>query len=440
MQIGMIGLGYVGLVTAVGFAELGHNVYCHDIDEGKLEMLSRREPPIYEEGLQEKLNDDSIFGNIHIERKIEPLLERSDIIFVAVGTPSSEDGSANTCYVEAVVRAIALGISKARKACEKIVVIKSTVPVGFTNKMNCLLQNIIKDVPEIHVKFAFCPEFLREGTALNDFLNPERIVIGAEDEKTSAIVGELYDRFRSKGVPFVYTNCVSAEIVKYTSNIMLAVRVAVINEVADYAEIAGGRIEDISKAVGLDSRIGNRYLKASLGFGGSCLPKDVKAFSYFTNESGLNLPVIQSIFRSNEAHITKQKERICKVAQACNLKNILVLGTAFKADTDDVRESSSIKLVSKLVKSGLNVTVADPEALNNTKRILADSVSYTTDFYSVLGDTDMLVICTDWEQFAKLDIARAKQLMKGNIIFDLCNILSRSSAESYGFKYFGIAR
>ena len=440
MQIGMIGLGYVGLVTAVGFAELGHNVYCHDIDESKLEMLSWRETPIYEEGLQEKLNDDSIFGNIHIERKIEPLLERSDMIFVAVGTPSSDDGSANTCYVEAVVRAIALGLCKVRKACEKIVVIKSTVPVGFTNKMNCLLQNIIKDVPEIHVKFAFCPEFLREGTALNDFLNPERIVIGAEDEKTSAVVGEIYDRFRCKGVPFVYTNCASAEIVKYASNIMLAVRVAVINEVADYAEIAGGRIEDISKAVGLDSRIGNRYLKASLGFGGSCLPKDVKAFSYFTNESGLNLPVIQSIFRSNEAHITRQKERICKVAQDYNLKNILVLGTAFKADTDDIRESSSIKLVNQLVKYGLNVTVADPEALNNTKRILADSVSYTTDFYSVLGDTDMLVICTDWEQFAKIDIVRAKQLMKGNIIFDLRNILSRSSAESYGFKYFGIAR
>lgn len=438
MHIGMIGLGYVGLVTAVGFAELGHNVYCHDIDDKKMTMLAQRKPPIYEEGLQEKLNDDSIFGNIHMESQISTLLTRSDIIFIAVGTPSNDDGSANTGYVKAVVLAIAQALCKSGGPCEKIIVIKSTVPVGFTGKMNCFLKEQIKDRPDISVRFAFCPEFLREGTALKDFMNPERIVIGTEDKKTASRVGEIFDGFAKKQIPFVYTNCVSAEIIKYTSNIMLAVRVALINEVADYAEVVGGRIADISKAIGLDSRIGSKYIKASLGFGGSCLPKDVKAFSYFSKSAGLDLPLVQSIFKSNDNHICRQKERICEVARQNGVKNILVLGTAFKTDTDDIRESSAIKLIKELIGCGFDITVADPQALENTRGVLGDSVKYTVDFYAV-PDADMVVVCTDWKQFAELDIAKLKQKMKGNIIFDLRNVLSRESVESNGFKYYGIA-
>lgn len=435
----MIGLGYVGLVTAVGFAELGHNVYCHDIDNKKMIMLSQRKPPIYEDGLETKLNNNSIFNNMHMENEISTLLTKSDIIFVAVGTPSNDDGSANTRYVESVILGIAQALSKITDDCEKIIVIKSTVPVGFTNKMKDYLHDQIKDKLNLSVRFAFCPEFLREGTALKDFLNPDRIVIGAEDEKTANKIGLIFESFGQKKIPFVYTNCVSAEIIKYTSNIMLAVRVALINEVADFAETVGGNITDISKAVGLDSRIGSRYLKASLGFGGSCLPKDVKAFSYFSKANGLDLPIVQSIFKSNEEHIIRQKDRINDVAMSNCVKNILILGTAFKADTDDIRESSSIKLINELLECGFNIAVVDPKAIDNTRSVLGDRVTYNTDIYSALNSTDMLVICTDWKEFIELDITKLKQKMKGNIIFDLRNVLNRSLIESNGFKYFGIA-
>lgn len=435
----MVGLGYVGLVTAVGLAELGHNVYCHDIDKTKMAMLSQRKPPIYEDGLQEKLNDDSIFNKIKMEEEIAKLVTLSDVIFIAVGTPSSEDGSANTEYVKAVVLAIAQALCRVEEPCKKTIVIKSTVPVGFTNEMNVFLQEKIATRVNLIIKFGFCPEFLREGTALNDFMNPERIVIGAEDGDTARHIGSIFDTFAKKNIPFVYTNCVSAEIIKYTSNIMLAARVALINEIADYAEIVGGNITDISKAVGLDGRIGNRYLKASLGFGGSCLPKDVKAFSYFSKSSGLDLPLVQSISNSNESHIIRQKGRITEVATLYNAKNILVLGTAFKADTDDIRESSAVKLIKGLLASGLNITIADPKALNNTQNVLGSCASYTSDFYSVLDRIDMIVICTDWKEFSELDIIKVKQKMKGNVIFDLRNVLNRSFIESNGFKYYGIA-
>lgn len=439
MRIGMVGLGYVGLITAVGLAELGHSVCCHDIDKTKMVMLSQRKPPIYEDGLQEKLNDDSIFNKIKMEDEIAKLVAQSDVIFIAVGTPSSEDGSANTEYVRAVVLAIAQALCGVEESCKKTIVIKSTVPVGFTNEMNAFLQEKIANKVNVTIKFGFCPEFLREGTALNDFMNPERIVVGAEDDDTANHIGSIFETFAKNHIPFVYTNCVSAEIIKYTSNIMLAARVALINEIADYAEIVGGNIADISKAVGLDGRIGSRYLKASLGFGGSCLPKDVKAFSYFSKSSGLDLPLVQSIANSNESHIIRQKERITEVATLYGAKNILVLGTAFKADTDDIRESSAVKLIKGLLASGLNITISDPKALNNTQNVLGSCVSYASDFYSALNTIDMIVICTDWKEFTELDIIKLKQKMKGNVIFDLRNVLNRTLIESNGFKYYGIA-
>ena len=439
MHIGVVGLGYVGLVTAVGLAEIGHKIYCHDIDEQKMEALSQRRTPIYEIGLQEKLNHDVIFRRINVTCKMTEVVIKSDVIFVSVGTPSNEDGSANTEYVKAVIIAIAAVLNELEKPCEKYIVIKSTIPIGFTNNMQQLLKNLLINKESISVSLAFCPEFLREGTAINDFLSPERIVIGADDKKTAEHIGKIFSKFADKNVPFIYTNCVSAEMIKYTSNIMLASRVAIINEIADYAELVGGHISDISKAVGLDHRIGDKYLNASLGFGGSCLPKDIKAFSYLSKQFGLELPLIQAIFNSNEYHIQRWAERIIKIARANGVKNILVLGTAFKPGTDDIRESAAIKAINVLVASKLNITIADPKALNNTKRILGDSVNYVSNFYNILDCIDMIVVGTGWKEFSKLDIQKIKEKIKGNIIFDLCNILDQSLIELNGFKYYGIA-
>ena len=438
MNLGMVGLGYVGIVSAVGFAELGHTVYCHDIDENKMRLLSRRESPICEMGLEEKLREDALFDKIHVETDIYELIKKADVIFIAVGTPSNPDGSANVRYVRSVVTAIGEAILRTEGPCEKTIVVKSTVPVGYTDETDEYLREMIKEKTDAGVSLAFCPEFLREGTALRDFLHPERVVIGAEEKKTAALVGSIFEKMAGT-VPFVYTNRVSAEIIKYTANTMLAAKVALLNEVADYAETVGGKIEDISEAVGLDSRIGSKYLKASLGFGGTCLPKDVKAFSFLSESRGLELPIVQSIFRSNEKHILRQIGRICDAAKEQGAKSILVLGTAFKADTDDIRDSSAIKIILGLTKRGFTVTVSDPKALGNTRSALGDRVQYAEDFYSALSGADLVVIATDWKEYAALDVERLKT-MKGKIVFDLRNVLDRARLEEIGFIYYGIAR
>ena len=439
MNIGMIGLGYVGLVTAVGFAKLKHTLYCYDVDERKMDMLLKKEAPIYEIGLQEMLEDESVFGNVNIEPNMYELVKKSDVIFIAVGTPSQSDGSANIEYVKAAVSGIVNLLINDGRPTYKVIVIKSTVPVGLTDTMQSIANDMLKDSPNIKVDFGFCPEFLREGTAVKDFLNPERIVIGSSTQAAYDKIYEVFQPFFENGVPQINTNCVSAEIIKYASNIMLATKIALLNEIADYADSVGGRAVDISAAVGLDSRIGSKFLAASLGFGGSCFPKDVKAFSHFSKVKGFDFPIAQSVMSSNEKHMMRQVEKIRYIANENKCRRILVLGTAFKANTDDVRESPAIKVIKGLLSHGFEVVVTDPKALENTKKLLNDSVEYSESISSVIDGIDLIVICTEWAEYKNFDFESIKDRMNKNIIIDLRNILERGKIENAGFQYFGIA-
>lgn len=439
MNIGMIGLGYVGLVTAVGFGEMKHRVNCYDIDKNKIDMLMRREAPIYEDSLQDKLNDREIYESIRLLDNMDDLVKSSQVIFIAVGTPSQQSGEANTDYVKSAVSEIVNALINLGEAGNRVVVIKSTVPVGLTKEMQNLANEMLRSHPKIKVELGFCPEFLREGTAVGDFLNPERIVIGAETDDAYNKIREVFEPFFERGVPEIKTNPVTAEIIKYAANIMLASKISLLNEIADYADLVGGKIEDVSRAVGLDSRIGAKFLSASLGFGGSCFPKDVKAFSYFTSKDGLDLPIAQSIMRSNEMHIERQVDKIRVIARDNGCKKIGFLGTAFKANTDDVRESPAIKLVASLVNSGFKACVTDPQALQNTKKILGDSVEYANTIDEASTGADMLVICTEWSEYKSIDLDMLRGQMNKKIIIDLRNILKRDAVETAGFLYFGIA-
>lgn len=435
----MIGLGYVGLVTAVGFATMNHTVYCYDVDQDKMNSLIQRKAPIYEIGLQEKIDDDNIFKNIQFDFDIRNLIIEADVIFIAVGTPSQSDGSANTEYVKAAVSGIVNDLLREGRPTYKVIVIKSTVPVGLTDRMQVIADDMLKSTPDIKVDFGFCPEFLREGTAVTDFLNPERIVVGSSSERAYKRIHEVFAPFFENGVPEVRTNCVSAEIIKYASNIMLATKIALLNEIADYADSVGGRAADISAAVGLDSRIGNKFLAASLGFGGSCFPKDVKAFSHFSKVKGFDFPIAQSIMFSNEKHMMRQVEKIRYIASENKCRRVLVLGTAFKANTDDVRESPAIKVIKGLLSHGLEIVVTDPKALENTKKLLNDSVEYTDSINQGIDGIDLIVICTEWAEYKDFDYESIKNRMNNNIIVDLRNILERGMIEKAGFQYYGIA-
>lgn len=439
MNIGMIGLGYVGLVSAVGFAELGHTVCCYDVDSRKTDMLLRGQAPIFEKGLQEKLDNGSLSDRIIVDSDMSRLVSDSEVIFIAVGTPSQADGSANTEYVKAAVAGIINYLVEDGGTTHKVIVIKSTIPVGLTDKMQQVADERLRDLPHIRVDFGFCPEFLREGSALDDFSNPERIVIGCGSQDALLKIKSVFRRFIERGVPVVCTNCVSAEIVKYASNIMLATKIALLNEIADYADLVGGRIADVSLATGLDSRIGSRFLDASLGFGGSCFPKDVRAFSYFTKEKGFELPIAQSIMYSNEKHMGRQVEKIRSIAAELGGRSVLVLGTAFKANTDDVRESPAIKIIRGLLSHGFDVTVTDPQALENTKAILNDSVKYVERPEDAIDSVDLVVLCTEWGEYRSFDFCSRRDKMKGNVIIDLRNILDRGQLEEVGFVYYGIA-
>lgn len=439
MHVGIIGLGYVGLVTAVGLAKLNHYVHCYDVDKCKMTKLENKIPPIFEIGLQDLLDDEKVFNNIKIEADINSLVDNVDTIFIAVGTPSQTNGSANIEYVKAVVSNIIKHLKQCGRDSYKVIVIKSTVPVGITDKMQDYVNDMLKDTPKVIVDFVFCPEFLREGTAIRDFMNPERIVIGCSSEKSYNRINDIFKPFFDAGVPKIKTNFVSAEIIKYAANIMLATKIALLNEIADYADSVGGRAADISAAVGLDPRIGDKFLSASLGFGGSCFPKDVKAFSHLSKVKGFEFPIAQSIILSNDKHMMRQVEKIKKIADIHSGHRILVLGTAFKANTDDVRESPAIKVIKGLLSHGYDIVVTDPKALDNTKKVLKSSVEYVDSIEEGAEGIDVIAICTEWTEYKNFDYTKLLGHLNSNVIVDLRNILERGTIEENGFFYYGIA-
>jgi len=437
MRIIVVGTGYVGLVTGACFAESGVNVTCVDIDADKIKQIKDGAIPIYEPGLESLVRSNIEKKRLSFTTNIIEGIEGSEVIFIAVGTPPGEDGSADLKHVLNVAKEIGLIIKQ-----HIVVVTKSTVPVGTSEKIRKTIQaEIDKRHESVTFDIASNPEFLKEGAAIDDFLKPERIVIGTDNEKTREIMNRLYMPFVLNNHPILFMDIPSAEITKYAANAMLATRISFINEIANLCDIIGADINNVRKGIGSDSRIGSKFIYPGTGYGGSCFPKDVKAIIRTAIDNGYELNVIEAVEKANEY----QKNVIFgKIAKFFNddLKNriIGIWGLSFKPKTDDIREASSIILIEKLLKAGARVKAYDPAAINETRKLLGTRIEYTSDQYEALVNVDAVALMTEWSEFHLPDFNRMAELMKGKVIFDGRNIYDPAQLKKLGFTYFGIGR
>jgi UDPglucose 6-dehydrogenase len=437
MKIIVVGTGYVGLVTGACFAESGVNVTCVDVDTDKIKQIKDGTIPIYEPGLEALVRSNIEKKRLSFTTDMKEGIEGSEAIFIAVGTPPGEDGSADLKHVLNVAKEIGHIIKQ-----YIVVVTKSTVPVGTSEKIrNTIQAEIDKRDESISFDMASNPEFLKEGAAIDDFRKPERIVIGTDNEKTREIMNRLYAPFVLNNHPILFMDIPSAEITKYAANAMLATRISFINEIANLCDILGADINNVRKGIGSDSRIGSKFIYPGTGYGGSCFPKDVKAIMRTARDSGYELNVIEAVEKANEY----QKNVIfSKMAKFFNndLKNriIGIWGLSFKPKTDDIREASSIFLIEKLLEAGARVKAYDPAAIIETKKLLGNQIEYTSDQYEALVNADAMALMTEWSEFHLPDFNRMAELMKGKVIFDGRNIYNPSDIKKLGFTYFGIGR
>lgn len=440
MDIGIIGTGYVGLVQGVILAEFGMKVICMDVDEEKIKQLRSGVPTIYEPGLGEMLKKNIESKRLSFSTNMKKVVEESEAIFIAVGTPAMEDGSADLHYVEDVAKEIGQYING-----YKVVIDKSTVPVGTARKVKKIIRDAIAERNEnIEFDVASNPEFLREGKAIHDCMSPDRIVIGTESEKAKNIMKEIYDGFNLNQTPFVFTNLETAEMIKYASNAFLAVKISFINEMALLAEAVGADVQQIAHAMGMDGRISPKFLHAGPGFGGSCFPKDTRAIVNIGKEHDCEMKVVQAAIDANE----KQKQSIVKkiiknVGTDSSLegKTIAILGLSFKPDTDDMREAPSIDIIQGLVAAGAKIQAYCPEGIREAKLRLKEidyAIKYMNDEFEACKEADALVIITEWYQFRSMDLKKIRNNMKDNYFFDLRNIYSKKREQVKEFKYFGV--
>jgi UDPglucose 6-dehydrogenase len=435
MKISVIGTGYVGLVTGTCFAEVGIDTTCVDIDVAKIENLKKGISPIYEPGLDLLIQENSAKNKLHFSTDFELSIADAEVIFIAVGTPPDEDGSADLKYIIEVARNIGKSMSS-----YKLVVTKSTVPIGTASKV---IETISLELKRRNLKIDFDvasnPEFLKEGDAINDFMKPDRIVIGVESERAELLLSKLYKPFTLNGHQIIFMNIVSAELTKYVANSMLATRISFMNEVANLCEIVGADIKMIRKGIGSDSRIGDKFLYAGIGYGGSCFPKDVKALIKTAEENNYSLKVIKAVEEVND----KQKIVIFNKIQKYfnrNLKKkvVAIWGLAFKPNTDDMREAPSIELIKQLNEAGSIVKVYDPVAIGEAKKQLGNLVYYASDPYDATKNADCLVLVTEWNDFRSPDWKKIKASMNNPTIFDGRNIYDLKEMKTFGFEYFGI--
>lgn len=431
-----IGTGYVGLVSGTCFAEFGFNVTCVDQNKEKIENLNKGMIPLYEPELEALVHKNTQLGLLHFSGNLQEAFAKSDIIFIAVGTPANDaTGEADLTYIDGVVKELAPLLNQ-----YKLVVVKSTVPVGTTRR---IAQNIKALNPNAKFDIASNPEFLREGSAVWDFLNPDRIIVGVETEKAKNLMEQLYAPLSSKDVSLFFTDLESSELIKYTANAFLATKIAFINEIANLCEETGANIESIAKGIGLDKRIGEGYLQPGPGFGGSCFPKDTKALAHVAKKTNAPLQIVNAVIKANE---DRRHHMVEKIVKACDGtvhgKTLAVLGLAFKAKTDDVRESSAIQIVQELKKQGANIRACDPAAIHSAAQLLKD-VYYTIDLYDALEGSQAAIILTEWDEFKNLDFKRVKQLFSNNVnplIIDLRNLYDTKTMENMGINYISIGR
>jgi len=453
MKVCIVGVGYVGLVTGVCLSEIGHDVICVDNVKEKIEKLNNNISPIYEPGLERFIESNLKKGNIRFTTNLKDGVENSEIIFISVGTPSLPNGQADLSYVELVAADIGKYINN-----EKIIVNKSTVPIGSGDWVSMIIsESIEKNNPNKNVKFNVVsnPEFLREGCAICDTFFPDRIVIGSTSKKAIEKMLELYkplieqsfdwpedlERILPKGekVPTVITDLTSAEMIKYAANSLLATKISFINEVANICEKVGADVLRVAEGIGLDSRIGSKFLNAGIGWGGSCFPKDVSALAYIANEYGMTPQILNSVINVNREQRLKIVKKVQDELKIVKGKIIAILGIAFKPDTDDTREAPAISIMNSLINLGAKINAYDP-IVKEKPATLNDKVNMAKDLYSAIKGADLVILATEWGEFKSIDFEKVKSIMNNNIIIDGRNLFDKKSLEALGFKYIGIGR
>ena len=432
MRIAVVGTGYVGLVAGACLSDTGFDVYCVDIDEAKIERLRRAEIPIYEPGLEQLVQRNVEDGRLKFTTNIEEAIVNSEVIFIAVGTPPDEDGSADLKHVLAVAAAIGEHMNG-----EKVVITKSTVPVGTAAKVRAEIVKRTKH--KVHV--CSNPEFLKEGAAVDDFMKPDRVVVGVDSEYAQKVLAELYEPFVRTGNPIIFMDVASAEITKYAANAMLATRISFMNTISNLCSAVGANVDMVRKGVGTDSRIGPAFLFAGCGYGGSCFPKDVQALIRTLNDYGIDAGILEATERVNEQQKELMLDRVLKrFGPDLSGRTFAVWGLSFKPETDDMREAPALVVVNGLTKAGAKVRVHDPEAMAVARTHFGDSVEYSDINYDALDGADALIILTEWKPYRRPDFDRIRAALVRPLIFDGRNLFAPERMKELGFEYISIGR
>ncbi len=432
MHIAVIGTGYVGLVTGACFAEFGVDVTCVDVDVEKIEKLHKGIIPIYEPGLDQLVDRNVKAGRLHFTTEIGDAVAQAQVVFLAVGTPPQADGSPDMSFYRQAAKDVALAMNG-----YKVLVTKSTVPIGTGKWLREFVGENIKVPTEFGV--ASNPEFLREGAAIDDFMRPDRVVIGSNEERAIEVMKELYRPLYLIETPIVITSLEAAELIKYAANAFLATKITFINEVANLCDAIGCDVHDVAKGMGMDNRIGRKFLHPGPGYGGSCFPKDTRALTTVADQFGVETRIVDAVIEANQRQRDAMIPKIDKMVGGIGGKRIGILGLSFKPETDDMRESPAIDIIRALLERGGSVKAFDPVAMDEAKHCI-DGIEFAADEYDAIDGADVLVIITEWNQFRALDMDRVKQLLKAPRVVDLRNVYEPSDMRQLGFEYVGVGR
>ena len=437
MNVAVVGTGYVGLVSGACFAEMGVHVTCVDIDEQKIEKLKNGIIPIYEPGLEEMVRKNVAAGRLRFSTSLKEVIEEVNLVFSAVGTPPDEDGSADLKYVLSVAREFGQHIKR-----YTVLVTKSTVPVGTAKKVKAVIQEELdKRGENIPFDVASNPEFLKEGAAIKDFMSPDRVIVGVESDRARSLMTRLYRPILLNNFRVIFTDIPSAEMIKYAANSMLATRISFMNDIANLCELVGADVEMVRQGIGADTRIGRKFLYPGCGYGGCCFPKDVKALIKTAEKSGYEMQVLKAVEDVNERQKRVVFEKLKKVFNGdLKGKTIAIWGLAFKPETDDMREATSLVTISLLLEAGCKVRVFDPVAMNECKRRIGDKLEYAKDMYDAVLDADAMLMLTEWKQFRLPSWGVMKKTMKNALVIDGRNIYDKEELEEYGFEYHCIGK
>lgn len=437
MNIAIVGTGYVGLVSGTCFAEMGLRVYCIDVNKAKIDALNRGEIPIYEPGLERLVTKNCEEGRLSFHTSLEDCIEDIKVLFIAVGTPSAEDGKADLSYVYQVARQVGALMTK-----PMLIVTKSTVPVGTTHEVQRIIRKELnqRGLQDLEFDMASNPEFLKEGAAIKDFMSPDRVIVGVESESAKKIMTKIYRPFLINNFRVIFMDILSSELTKYASNAMLATRISFMNELANLSEKLGADIELVRKGMGADKRIGTSFLYPGVGYGGSCFPKDVQALAQTSREHNLELKIVSKVHEVNELQKNRPFEKLQDYFGDLKEKTIAIWGLSFKPETDDMRQATSLVLLQSLIDSGAKIKAFDPIAMENAKRLFPNGIEYCKDIYDAAESADAIVLLTEWKQFRLPNWEKIRNLMKGDLVIDGRNIYVPEDLKSIGFEYQGIGR